>query len=666
MTERRALASVASHTFHGSGPFTVSLTVTDDGGNTSSAQQQLGYRTLSSLDVPICGDQDDGTAVLRCPDYTREPDIELWRVAGNGTVDVTFDWVYRNAGNNNQLSAFVVDDDQGTIDGVRPGEAGYAQKAVARAREVFAVGSDASTADSTLPFTGGDRVAFYISIQPNETLASVPDPADLVLFSIGAANVDRIPHALAFERPGGPSEFSFEDLAGGGDGDFDDVVFTAAGLTTTVVQLDLSPATANAVVGDSSCVTGTVTDGDGDPVAERTGGLRGGRRQRDVRVRARPTRPVVPSSATSDRPRAATRSPAASTGSATRRRARGSSHRTNAPVAQPQAVETDEGVPVGITLVGTDADGDPLTYSVAQPAHGVVSGSGATVTYTPAAGFSGADSFTFTVSDGEATSAAATVSVTVRDVVPPNTPPVADAQAVTTKHGVAVGITLVGTDADGDPLTYSVGQPAHGVVSGSGAGVTYTPAAGFSGADSFTFTVSDGEETSAPATVSITVQPPPPPPPTTNRLLVSADAARTVNVRGLDGQTFRSGEPIYAFVGPQDTLSAVKRVTFWIDDPARTGAPFSVEDLAGFDLARTADNGKAYPLESSLLSIGTHHVVAKVEYKQGPALVLTATFRSTWGQEIPNLRTKSQTNFKLQISRPKTKTDRSLLPCFCH
>ena len=47
------------------------------------------------------------------------------------------------------------------------------------------------------------------------------------------------------------------------------------------------------------------------------------------------------------------------------------------------------------------------------PAHGTVTIAGDVVTYTPAATYYGTDSFTFTVSDGSLTSAAATVSLTV-------------------------------------------------------------------------------------------------------------------------------------------------------------------------------------------------------------------------------------------------------------
>ncbi len=91
---------------------------------------------------------------------------------------------------------------------------------------------------------------------------------------------------------------------------------------------------------------------------------------------------------------------------------------------------------------------------------------------------------------------------------PGNQTPVASNQQVTTAFETAVEITLVATDADADALTFTIAAgPSNGTLSDiSGDQVTYTPAARFSGPDSFTFTAGDGMATSDPATVSITVQ----------------------------------------------------------------------------------------------------------------------------------------------------------------
>ena len=178
----------------------------------------------------------------------------------------------------------------------------------------------------------------------------------------------------------------------------------------------------------------------------------------------------------------------------------------DAPVAQDQSVTTNEDTAVAIDLVANDIDGDTLTYVVVnQPAHGTLSGTAPNLTYTPAENYSGADSFTFQVNDGALDSNVATVSITVTAV---NDAPVAQEQSVTVNEDAAVAITLVATDVDGDSLTYIVvSQPVHGTLGGTVPNLTYTPSAGYTGNDSFTFKVNDGSVDSNLATVSITVTP---------------------------------------------------------------------------------------------------------------------------------------------------------------
>ncbi len=175
-----------------------------------------------------------------------------------------------------------------------------------------------------------------------------------------------------------------------------------------------------------------------------------------------------------------------------------------APTATPKSIATNEDTAKPVVLTGTDPDGDPLTFAIAtNPAHGAVSGTPPNVTYTPAANYNGADSFTYTSNDGAVTSVPATVSITVNAV---NDAPVANAQSVSTNEDTAKAITLTGSDVEGSPLTFAIAtNPSNGTLSGSGANRTYTPALNYNGPDSFTFTVNDGTLTSTPATVSITV-----------------------------------------------------------------------------------------------------------------------------------------------------------------
>ncbi len=84
-----------------------------------------------------------------------------------------------------------------------------------------------------------------------------------------------------------------------------------------------------------------------------------------------------------------------------------------------QAVTTSEDTPVGITLTATSPQGLPLTYTVlSAPTQGTLSGSAPNLTYTPNAGYVGADSFTFRANDGTSNSNTATVSITVRGQAP--------------------------------------------------------------------------------------------------------------------------------------------------------------------------------------------------------------------------------------------------------
>jgi hypothetical protein len=92
--------------------------------------------------------------------------------------------------------------------------------------------------------------------------------------------------------------------------------------------------------------------------------------------------------------------------------------------------------------------------------------------------------------------------------VPANEAPVATPQSVTVDEDSSVPVTLTATDLNGDTLTYSiVTPPTNGALSGDSPNFTYTPDPNFSGADSFTFKASDLTSDSAPATVSLTVNP---------------------------------------------------------------------------------------------------------------------------------------------------------------
>ncbi|MFN8494260.1 MAG: Ig-like domain-containing protein [Caldilineaceae bacterium] len=183
------------------------------------------------------------------------------------------------------------------------------------------------------------------------------------------------------------------------------------------------------------------------------------------------------------------------------------------PVANDQNVSILQNTAHIVVLSASDAEGNALAYSVvSNPTHGALSGTAPNLTYTPNAGYTGADSFTFKVNDGQADSNVATVSLNVTTNQTPNTPPLANDQSITGAQDTAQSITLTASDAEGNPLTYSVvSNPAHGALSGTAPNLTYTPNPGYSGTDSFTFKANDGQADSNVATVNITIVPATPP-----------------------------------------------------------------------------------------------------------------------------------------------------------
>ena len=156
----------------------------------------------------------------------------------------------------------------------------------------------------------------------------------------------------------------------------------------------------------------------------------------------------------------------------------------------------------------TDDDGDLLTVeSVTQPANGTVINNGTDVTYTPNPNFNGADTFTYTITDGNGGIDVATVIISV---IPANDDPVASDDSIATDEDVTVTIDVLAndTDVDGDVLIIqSVTQPTNGAAINNGADVIYAPNLNFNGVDTFTYIVIDGNGGTATASVTVAVIP---------------------------------------------------------------------------------------------------------------------------------------------------------------
>jgi len=188
------------------------------------------------------------------------------------------------------------------------------------------------------------------------------------------------------------------------------------------------------------------------------------------------------------------------------------------PVANGASVSTGEDQSRSITLTASDADGDPLTYSiVAQPANGTLSGTAPSVTYVPAANFSGSDSFTFRVNDGETNSAIATISITVTSLNDPPTLNAITSLVLSTNAGQqTVNLGGIGSGAGNENQTLVVTATSSNpgliptpTVTYTSPGATgtlrFTPAANASGSSTITVTVNDGQSQNNTFSRSFTV-----------------------------------------------------------------------------------------------------------------------------------------------------------------
>ncbi|MEG0182733.1 MAG: putative Ig domain-containing protein [Stenotrophomonas sp.] len=195
------------------------------------------------------------------------------------------------------------------------------------------------------------------------------------------------------------------------------------------------------------------------------------------------------------------------------------------PVVVNETAATTANTPVSIEVTANDT-GPITSIAVAQaPAHGVATVNGLQVLYTPAANFFGNDSFTYIATGPGGSSAPATVSVTVTALAVP----VAAAQTATVLAGRSVTVQADAGASNG-PFTAVavVAAPTSGTVAVQGTRIVYTAAADASGAVGFDYTLSNAFGASAPARVTVTVNPRPVAPALTATAI--AGAAVTVDL----------------------------------------------------------------------------------------------------------------------------------------
>lgn len=223
------------------------------------------------------------------------------------------------------------------------------------------------------------------------------------------------------------------------------------------------------------------------------------------------------------------------------------------PTAQGDSARVTAGqsVTIGVLANDGDPDGDPISIvAVSGVTGGTASFTGTDVTFTATAGTTGTGGFSYTIRDAGGLTDTAAVSVTV---VASNRPPVAKDDSASTQAGVTINSIDVlsnDSDPDGDSLSVTgVGgvSPGGGSVSLNGSSISFTPAPGFSGEASFSYTVSDGNGGTATGMVFVKVifVPPPNQPPKANRDSCSgAITDLTVSCDVLSNDTDPENDPL--------------------------------------------------------------------------------------------------------------------------
>ena len=232
-----------------------------------------------------------------------------------------------------------------------------------------------------------------------------------------------------------------------------------------------------------------------------------------------------------------------------------------APVAQNDNAATSANTPVTIAVLSndSDADGDSLSITGTSGVNGSAAIQNGAIVFTPNSGFSGVETFSYSISDGKGGSASANVSVSVASA---NNAPVAVADSATTQSGNSVTIAVLANDydLDGDSLTITGTSGVNGTASISGGNISFMPSAGFSGTEVFNYSITDGKGGYATGSVAVTVSAPSNTAPVANNDLVSISSKSSVTIAVLLNDTDPEGDTLTVTGFSQPKLGSVSRV----------------------------------------------------------------------------------------------------------
>jgi hypothetical protein len=159
------------------------------------------------------------------------PNSSLLRVHGGGLTptSILFSKISRQAHNRNEIGVFSIDDNSGTVNGIKPGESSYLTEVMKRSKVVFSALDSSGVnnqldqgAQRNLSLAGNTNLGFYLIADStsDEIKAGAANPN--VLFSFPTANSGIQNAQVTFAN--GITKIAWEDTRGGGDRDFDDLV----------------------------------------------------------------------------------------------------------------------------------------------------------------------------------------------------------------------------------------------------------------------------------------------------------------------------------------------------------------------------------------------------------------------------------------------------------
>ncbi|NEO14025.1 MULTISPECIES: DUF4114 domain-containing protein [unclassified Moorena] len=178
-----------------------------------------------------------------------------------GNAQLLFSFISRNATNVNEIGVFVTDDDQGTVNGIAPGQEGYVEAALSNAQTIFSVLLNPEDSGQTTRlinnFDVGDQLGFYL-VQNSTKEAVLAGQNASVFFGDASFNSDGLDHIQSETNSDGVLTLNFEDAD---DQDFDDLVVTVqdASALTPIVGTGNPQIQGQVELLDLTDVTGTVT-----------------------------------------------------------------------------------------------------------------------------------------------------------------------------------------------------------------------------------------------------------------------------------------------------------------------------------------------------------------------------------------------------------------------